>query len=71
MNGELVLVAENDEDILASWLRVSDARDTTLRQQQTARALDIVRERRPRIVVLDIGMPELDGLEVLATIRAA
>jgi two-component system phosphate regulon response regulator PhoB len=33
------------------------------------RALELARERRPRVAVLDIGMPGLDGLEVLGAIR--
>jgi DNA-binding response OmpR family regulator len=33
-------------------------------------ALALAREHKPRLAVLDIGMPGLDGLEVLAAIRA-
>jgi CheY-like chemotaxis protein len=35
-----------------------------------AKALASVRERRPHLAVLDITMPELDGLEVLRRLRA-
>jgi DNA-binding response OmpR family regulator len=31
--------------------------------------LDAVREHRPRLVVLDVGLPDLDGLEVCKRIR--
>jgi two-component system alkaline phosphatase synthesis response regulator PhoP len=34
-----------------------------------ARALELVRERRPDLVVLDLGLPKLDGLHVARTIR--
>ena len=34
------------------------------------KALALAREHKPALAVLDIGMPGLDGLEVLAEIRA-
>ncbi len=33
-------------------------------------ALREIRQRRPDLVVLDLGLPELDGLEVLRSVRA-
>ncbi|GMU77679.1 MAG: DNA-binding response regulator [Acidimicrobiia bacterium] len=33
-------------------------------------ALDAFRQHRPRLVVLDVGLPDLDGLEVCKRIRA-
>jgi DNA-binding response OmpR family regulator len=67
----LVLVADDEEDILTlvttiierSGHRVMSVRDG-------AAALAAVRERTPDLVVLDISMPEVDGLEVLRRIRA-
>jgi two-component system alkaline phosphatase synthesis response regulator PhoP len=34
-----------------------------------ARALELVRERRPDLVILDLGLPRIDGLDVARTIR--
>jgi DNA-binding response OmpR family regulator len=34
-------------------------------------ALDVFRQRQPDLVVLDLGLPELDGLDVIRTIRQA
>ena len=67
---QVVVVAEDDEDILrlvATRLErdgydVFEARDG-------AQALAAVRERRPALVLLDVSMPALDGMEVLARIR--
>jgi two-component system response regulator MtrA len=67
----VVVVADDDEDILmlvratltAAGYEVAVARDG-------ATALALVGERRPFAAVLDIAMPELDGLEVLARLRA-
>jgi two-component system, OmpR family, response regulator MtrA len=67
----VVVVADDDEDILmlvratlaGGGFEVVVARDG-------AAALALVAERRPAAAVLDIAMPELDGLEVLTRLRA-
>jgi DNA-binding response OmpR family regulator len=71
MSEPLVLVADDDDDILLlvttrlrrDGFEVVSARDGN-------EALTLAREQRPDVAVLDIGMPGLDGLEVLARIRA-
>jgi DNA-binding response OmpR family regulator len=68
---QLVLVADDDEDILllvTTRLR-RDGFDV-VSASSGDRALALARERKPAIAVLDIGMPGLDGLEVLEQIRA-
>jgi two-component system, OmpR family, response regulator MtrA len=67
----LVVVAEDDEDILmlvraslsGAGYEVAVARDG-------AAALELLLHRRPAAAVLDIAMPELDGLEVLTRARS-
>ncbi len=71
MSEQLVLVADDDEDILllvTTRLR-RDGFDV-VSASSGDRALALARERKPAIAVLDIGMPGLDGLEVLEQIRA-
>ena len=71
MSEPLVLVADDDDDILllvTTRLRRDGFEVVAARDGDEALAL--VRERRPHVAVLDIGMPGLDGLEVLAQIRA-
>ena len=66
-----VLVADDDDDILllvTTRLRRDGFEVTAARDGDEALAL--ARAERPRVAVLDIGMPGLDGLEVLAAIRA-
>ena len=66
-----MLVADDDEDILllvTTRLR-RDGFDV-VSAPSGDRALALARERKPAIAVLDIGMPGLDGLEVLEQIRA-
>jgi DNA-binding response OmpR family regulator len=67
----LVVVADDDQDILmlvratlaAAGYEVAVARNG-------AAALELLRECRPAAVVLDIAMPEVDGLEMLTRLRA-
>ena len=71
MSEPVVVVADDDEDILllvTTRLR-RDGFDVVAARNGTE-ALELVRERRPAVAVLDIGMPGLDGLEVLEQIRA-
>jgi DNA-binding response OmpR family regulator len=68
---QLVLVADDDEDILllvTTRLR-RDGFDI-ISARSGDEALALVRERRPALAVLDIGMPGLDGVQVLEQIRA-
>ena len=71
MSDPLVLVADDDEDILllvTTRLR-RDGLDI-ISARSGDEALALARERRPALAVLDIGMPGLDGIQVLEQIRA-
>jgi DNA-binding response OmpR family regulator len=71
MSEPIVLVADDDDDILllvTSRLR-RDGFDV-ISARNGEEALALAHERQPDIAVLDIGMPKLDGLEVLQAIRA-
>jgi two-component system response regulator AdeR len=66
----LVLVVEDDREIaemLELYLRHDGHR--TERAVDGEGALQLFRTARPDLVVLDIGLPKLDGLEVLRRIR--
>jgi DNA-binding response OmpR family regulator len=68
---ELVLVADDDEDILLLvTTRLRRDGFEVVQASSGDKALALAREKRPRLAVLDIGMPGLDGLEVLEQIRA-
>lgn len=71
MTNPTVLVAEDDEDILllVATRLTRDGFDVVT-ARNGAEALELVRELRPQVAVLDIGMPPPDGLEVVRRIRA-
>ena len=72
MNGRsLVLIADDDADILSLVKAVLErSGHEVVAASDGAEALASVRARKPDLVVLDIAMPEVDGLEVLRRLRA-
>lgn len=67
----LAVVADDEKDILllvATVLR--NAGFDVIGARNGAEALIEIRVRRPQLAVLDLSMPELDGLEVLRRVRA-
>ena len=67
-----ILVVDDDERIAASVRRSLsyDGYDVSVVHDGTA-AIDAVRSRPPDLVVLDIMLPGIDGLEVCRRLRAA
>jgi DNA-binding response OmpR family regulator len=71
MSEPLVLVADDDEDILLLvTTRLKRDGFEIVQASNGDEALAVARERRPALAVLDIGMPGLDGVQVLEQIRA-
>ncbi|MEZ4606712.1 MAG: response regulator [Deinococcales bacterium] len=65
-NNHLVLVVEDEFNLAQTielYLRKEGYR--TERAGDGRKALELFRLARPDLVILDIGLPELDGLEVL------
>ncbi len=68
---DLVLVADDDDDILLLvTTRLKRDGFEVVAARNGTEALELARARTPRVAVLDVGMPGMDGLEVLAAIRA-
>jgi DNA-binding response OmpR family regulator len=71
MAGELILVVDDEENIIdltrmyleQDGYRVESAMDG-------AQALEMIRDRKPALVILDIMLPEVDGFEVCRRTRA-
>ncbi len=67
---ELILLVDDDEHILRSleiYLKMEEFRVMTAPGGKEA--LDVLKETRPDLIVLDIMMPEIDGFQVLEHIK--
>ncbi|HEX8113841.1 MAG TPA: response regulator, partial [Kofleriaceae bacterium] len=70
-NGKLaiVVIEDNDDaaDTLAEWL---ETMGHSVRVARTGpEGVDLVREHRPRLVLCDIGLPGMDGVEVCRRVK--
>jgi CheY-like chemotaxis protein len=67
----LALVADDDSDILALVsLGLQKAGYAVVAVEDGRKALEALRERQLDLAVVDVRMPEVDGLEVIRQIRA-
>ena len=68
---DVVVVADDDDDILLLvTTRLSRDGFQVVQARNGIEAVARVQEHKPRVAVLDVGMPGLDGLEVLRRIRS-
>jgi DNA-binding response OmpR family regulator len=66
-----ILAVDDDVDVLASVVEVLEDDGYTVKGASSGQAaLDIIAQQLPDLVVLDIVMPEMDGLEVCRRLRA-
>ena len=70
LHGVHVLAIDDEEDaltLLRVVLEAAGAQVTTL--SSPLKALERIAEVKPHVLVLDLGMPEMDGFELIARIR--
>jgi DNA-binding response OmpR family regulator len=66
-----VFIAEDDEGVLDLVLtRLGVAGYQTTHARDGLRALNEIRATRPAAVILDLGLPGMDGFDVLKALRA-
>ena len=71
MTGPQVLVVEDNERNMKLFCDVLQASGfRTLEATTGERAVDLVLERRPDLVLMDIQLPGIDGVEALGRLRA-
>jgi CheY-like chemotaxis protein len=66
-----VLIVEDNEDIVRFYRRQFEQKGCQVRVACNGReALEALAKAKPDVVLLDLKMPEMDGFEVLRTMRA-
>lgn len=66
----VLVIAEDDEDIALVLVRVfKRAGMTVLRAPDGQAAFDLIVRERPDIILTDLGMPRMDGWELIAAVR--
>lgn len=66
-----ILVAEDDRHIsrvIALWLQRNG--HEVIMALDGAKALDLMREQRPDLLVTDVNMPGMDGMQLLEAVRS-
>ncbi|WP_306216066.1 response regulator transcription factor [Actinoplanes sp. RD1] len=67
----LILLVEDDRNITAALTRaLSDAGHVVRPVGQAGEALKICTEDRPDLVILDLGLPDIDGTDALRMLRS-
>jgi two-component system cell cycle sensor histidine kinase/response regulator CckA len=68
--GRRVLIVEDDDAVASGLVTLLEMEGLITQRAETGQsAVDEVRNRVPDLVVLDLGLPDLDGLEVFRRIR--
>jgi two-component system cell cycle response regulator DivK len=71
MAGELILITEDHEKnrkLIREVLQVTGYR--TLETETAEEGIRIARESRPALILMDLQLPGMDGIEALAALRA-
>lgn len=65
-----VLIAEDSRDTRHMLKRALELKGYRVLEARNGReAVDIARNRRPNLLIVDLNMPELDGLETIKNVR--
>jgi PAS domain S-box-containing protein len=71
LSGIRVLLVDDEADALESLTRtLADSGATVFAAPSAAAALRLLHSKSPHVLVSDIGMPEMDGYELLRRVRA-
>jgi len=70
LRGAMILVVDDDPraaELLGELLMIAGA--TVITAMSVTDAIAVVKQRRPHLIISDIGMPERDGYQLMKVIR--
>ena len=71
MNSPVILIVEDDDELLNVFkVRIESLGYQVLTAQKGDEALRLAREKLPSLIILDIFLPDMDGLTMLKRIKA-
>src|SRR5581483_6851178 len=71
MGGDGILIVEDDEAIATGLARVLDSQGYDVHRLSGGRRAVASADERIALVLLDLGLPDVDGIEVCRRLRAA
>ena len=70
MSKKTLLLVDDEEDIRdILWIPLTDMGYNVYSAESGEKGLDVFRKNRPPIVITDIKMPGMDGIELLKTLK--
>jgi signal transduction histidine kinase/ActR/RegA family two-component response regulator len=72
LDGVKVLAVDDEDDALSLMREILEAAGAHVwTETSAARALEVLRQRVPDVIIADVGMPEMDGFEFIREVRRA
>ena len=65
-----VLIVDDDPEVRRALLMLLARSFDVIEASEGSKALDIIRTERPSVVILDMSMPNMDGMNVLAAAQS-
>lgn len=70
MNAHMkILIVDDEKTILKAQEMILSQNYSVISAQTGARAIEVCKEKKPDLVLLDIGLEDMDGFDVLTTIK--
>ena len=65
-----VLIVDDDRSILTAFRMVFEGKYTVITAENASDALRLLREDAPHVAILDVGLQDMSGIDLLAQIKS-